>query len=103
MENILNDLKLKYGKVYTLEVPLDDESEKKATIYLKKPDKSVRGMVTKLAGSGKYDQAVETALKNLYIGGDSLDLILKNDDAMASCEDAIAEILTVQKAVLKKN
>lgn len=103
-EKIITDLKSKYGKVYTITVPLDeDDSDKVAVIYLKKPDKSVRSLVTKFVSSGNFDKAVEAALKNLYIGGDNLDLITKNDDAMAACEDVIAEMLTVQKATLKKN
>lgn len=103
-ENLINELKSKHGKVYTVIVPLDeDDNSKVATIYLKKPDKTTRSMITKFATSNAFDKAVEAALKNLYIGGDSLDLILKNDDALVACEEVIAEMLTVQKATLKKN
>lgn len=102
--NELEVLKAKYGKVYTVEVALDeDDVLKKAVIYLKKPDKTTRSMVSKFAQSGKYDIAVEAALKQLYIGGDDLQLILTNDDAIASCDEVIAELLSVQKATLKKN
>jgi hypothetical protein len=102
--SLLEELKAKYGKVYTLEVPLDeDDVNKKAIIYLRKPDKTTRAMVAKLASSGKYDAAVEATLKNLYVGGDKLELILQNDDAMASCDETIVELLNVQKATLKKN
>jgi|NOAtaT_6_FD_contig_71_2325308_length_4037_multi_2_in_0_out_0_6 hypothetical protein len=102
--SLLEELKAKYGKVYTLEVPLDeDDVNKKAIIYLRKPDKTTRAMVSKLASSGKYDAAVEATLKNLYVGGDKLELILQNDDAMASCDETIVELLNVQKATLKKN
>lgn len=103
-EKLVNELKVKFGKVYTITVPLDeDDSSKVAVIYLKKPDKSTRSMITKFATSGNFDRAVESALKNMYIGGDNLDLIIKNDDAMVACEEVIAEMLTVQKATLKKN
>ena len=47
--------------------------------------------------------AIKGFLNTLYIGGDSLELILKNDDALVACEEVIAEMLTVQKATLKKN
>lgn len=103
-EKLINELKSKYGKVFTVTVPLDeDDSSKVAVIYLKKPDKSTRSMITKFATNNAFDKAVESALKNLYVGGDNLDLILKNDDAMVACEEVIAEMLTVQKATLKKN
>ena len=76
--SILEELKAKYGKVYTVEVQLDeDDLAKKAIIYLRKPDKTTRAMVSKFASSGKYDNAVEAALKNLYIGGDKLEIILR--------------------------
>jgi|TARA_R110000868_G_scaffold411260_1_gene702562 hypothetical protein len=103
-EKLINELKAKHGKIYTVTVPLDeDDSEKVAVIYLKKPDKATRSMVTKFATNSAFDKAVEAALKNLYVGGDSLELILKNDDALVACEEVIAEMLTVQKATLKKN
>jgi hypothetical protein len=100
---MLEELKQKYGKVNTITVPLDeDDASKVAIIYLKKPDRTTRSLVGKLAGVDS-SKAIEAALKNLYIGGDALSLILTNDDALASCEEAIVELLMVQKAVLKKN
>jgi hypothetical protein len=104
MENSeLEVLKAKYGKVFTLTVPLDeDDASKLAVIYLKKPDRTTRGIVGKLAMQDSA-RAVEAALKALYIGGAKLDLITSNDDALAGCEESIVEILQVQKATLKKN
>lgn len=100
---MLEELKQKYGKVNTITVPLDeDDASKVAIIYLKKPDRTTRSLVGKLAGVDS-SKAIEAALKNLYIGGDALSLVLTNDDALASCEEAIVELLMVQKAVLKKN
>jgi len=99
----LEELKAKYGKVATLTVPLDeDDSEKVATLYLKRPDRTTRNIVGKLAGTDGA-KAIEVALKNLYIGGDKLELVLSNDYAFASLDEAIVEMLSVQKAVLKKN
>ena len=48
-------------------------------------------------------KAVEMVLKSCYVGGDELELVLKNDDALMSCEGAIVEMLDKKKAVLKKN
>lgn len=100
---MLEELKKKYGTVYTLKVLLDqDKSDSAVEIYLKKPDRTTRTLVGKLAANDGL-KAVEAALKNLYIGGHELAAITTNDDALASCEDSIVEILQVQKATLKKN
>lgn len=94
-------LKLKHKVVYTIEAPLNEEGET-ATIYLKKPDRTTRSMIGKLASSDSY-KAIEAGLKNLYIGGDALTLVTSNDDALGGCEEAIVEMLLLQKATLKKN
>lgn len=99
----LEELKTKYGKVSTLTVPLDeDDATKVATIYLKKPDRTIRSAIAAMASKDGL-KAVELALKNLYIGGDDLNLVTKNDNALVGCEEAIVELLYVQKAILKKN
>jgi len=99
----LEQLKKTHGKVITLEVPLDeDDDTKKAVLYLKKPDMSTRSMVAKLVQNDSY-KAIVACLKKLRIGGDDLELVLRNDDAVASCESAIVELLTVQQATIKKN
>ncbi|MEO6901548.1 MAG: hypothetical protein ABI241_00510 [Bacteroidia bacterium] len=96
-------LKKKHGKIYTLTVSLDeDDATKVATIYLKKADRTTRAIVDKLVERDKA-AAIEAALKNLYVGGDDLNLILLNDDALFSCESAIVDIMKVQAAILKKN
>jgi len=97
------ELKLKYGRVYTIVVPLDeDDSTKIATIYLKKPDRAVRSLVSKMV-SVDTGKAIEAALKALYIGGDDLKIVTENDDALFSCETPIVEIMSKQQAILKKN
>jgi ethanolamine utilization protein EutP (predicted NTPase) len=95
-------LKQKYGKVYELEVPLDeDDSTKVATLFLKKADRTVISIVSKLIDIST-DKAIEAGLKNLYVGGDDLSLVLNNDDAFLSCEAGLVQIIRKQQAVLKK-
>ena len=97
-------LKATHGVVREMLVYLDtDDEDKTATIFLKKPDKSTRKMVGKLVDGGKFDIAVESCLKALYIGGDELNLILSNDDAIESAGMGVVELLKVQQATLKKN
>jgi hypothetical protein len=100
----LEKLKNTHGKVRELVVFLDtDDETKTATLFLKKPDKSTRSMVNKLVAQDKYDRAVEACLKALYVGGDDLNSVLNNDDAIESAGMGVVELLTVQKAILKKN
>lgn len=103
LELELVELKKKYGKVATLVVPLDeDDTTLVATLYLKKPDRVTRSIMSKLVG-GDNTKLIEATLKNLHIGGDELAIVLNNDDALFSCDEALAEMLQVQKALLKKN
>jgi hypothetical protein len=104
----LKDEKLKlatiHGKVREMVVYLDtDDESKTATIFLKKPDKATRKIVSTLVTKEKFDMAIESCLKALYIGGDNLELILGNDDAIESAGMGVVDLLEVQKATLKKN
>jgi hypothetical protein len=100
----LETLKSKHGKVRTLFVPLDEDDEtKQAVFFMKKPDGIVRSLIDSMVNKGKTNEAITAAMKALRIGGDDLELVLKNDDAMASLDYAIAELFAVQKAVIKKN
>jgi hypothetical protein len=103
LEQEKQTLKQKYNPVYTIEAFLNDDETEFATLFLKKADRQVYASVGKLATGNDPLRAVEMVLKNCYIGGDVLDLVLKNDDALMSCESAIVEMLEKKKAVLKKN
>jgi len=97
-------LKQKHGSVREMEVYLDtDDDTKTATLFLRKPDKSTRNMVGKLVDQNKFDTAVISCLKALYIGGDELNSVLDNEDAMESAGQGVVDLLAVQKATLKKN
>lgn len=98
------ELKKKHGKIRELLVPLDeDEPEKKAVIFLKKPDMTTRNMVSTFAMKNKPVEAIKACLNALYIGGDKLELIYSSDDAMTSLDFALAELLSVQRTEIKKN
>lgn len=101
-EKELTELKKENKDVFTLTAPLDDDG-KTATVFLKKIDRETRNMVGKLAVTNDPLRAVESALKRLWIGGDPVDTILNNEDALLSCEDAVVEMMQKKTAVLKKN
>lgn len=98
------ELIAKHGKINEVTIFLDeDDVEKTATIFLRKPDKKARKVTWELIGDKKSDKAIEFFLRNLYIGGDLLDPILANDYAVASVDSAIVEMIDVHRATLKKN
>lgn len=100
----LEKLKQTNSSVREMVVFLDtDDETKTATIFLKKPDKTTRSIVSKLVNQDKFDRAVVACLNALYLGGDELKLITENDDAIESAGMGVVELLQVQKATLKKN
>jgi len=100
----LEDLKQKYGKIITVEIPLSEDNEdEKAVFYLKKPDKVTRKMISKLAAGEVPEKAVIAGYNALRVGGDDVSILEANYDALLSAEDALIEILKVQKAIIKKN
>lgn len=105
-EEIETALKEKGIKFNTVTVFLEeDNTEKTATFFLRKPDKTVRGLIGRIAQKDGL-QAVYAAIKNLEIkdvGGDDVEILMKNDYALASAEEAVVSMLEVQKAILKKN
>lgn len=96
-------LKKVHGKVFTIMAPMDDEGEKFNTLFLKKPNRSLHNIVGKLAQGNDPTKAIEAALKNMYVGGDSLDEVLADDDALMGCENSIVELMAKRQSVLKKN
>ena len=96
-------LKALHGKVYEVTVPLDEDDETKtATLILKKPDRGTYALISKLLDTDTI-KATEGALKSMYVGGDKLDIVLENIDALVSCETAIVQIIRRKGATIKKN
>ena len=61
------------------------------------------GDIGKLAQGADPFKAVEFLLRNLYVGGDDLNIILLNEDALFSCEEPLVKMLEKKTAQLKKN
>jgi hypothetical protein len=102
-EKQIEELKTKYGKITTVIIPLDEDDETKAlTFYCRKPDKQTRKMISKLAAGEIPERAIIAGFKALRVAGDEVSELEKNDDAMVSAEDALIELLKVQKATIKK-
>jgi hypothetical protein len=103
-EKQIEELKVKYGKITTVIIPLDEDDDTKVlTFYCRKPDKQTRKMISKLANGEIPERAVLAGFNALRVAGDEVSALEKNDDAMISAEDALIELLKVQKATIKKN
>lgn len=105
----IDELKQKYGRVTTFEIPLDENEDdetpnrKIATVHLRNPDKKTRDAIGVFMGKGKYDVAILAGLKSLRIGGDTIESFENNDYAMISAEEAFVKHLQVAKTIIKKN
>lgn len=98
----LSELKAKYGTVYTLEIPLNDESTEKATVFLRKLDRVTFQVISKLIDKDVL-KATESLINTLRVGGDDAKLITEDFDALRSASNAIAEMLFAREGSLKKN
>jgi hypothetical protein len=103
LTEIKTALSRQFTPIYTLVVPINDDETQFATIFLKKADRMIMSMLTKLLSAGDMYKAIEAYLKATYIGGDDLTLITTNDDALMACEGSIAEMIQRKQATLKKN
>lgn len=103
-ESLIAELKAKYGKIYTVTIPLDEDDETKVlTYYLRKPTLQDRRMIDKTLFGPNSEKAVFVAYNLLRVGGDEVKELEKYDDAQISANMAITEFLQVQRATIKKN
>lgn len=98
----LAELKGKYGVVYTLEIPLNEEGTEIATVFLKKLDRLTYKVAAGLIQKDEL-QAVEMLIKALRIGGDEAKLITEDFDALRSASNSIIPLLQAREGSLKKN
>jgi hypothetical protein len=93
----IEELKQKFGTVYTLEIPTGETGSELITIHLKKLDRQTYSAVSKIIQKDEL-QATEVLLKNLYIGGDELEKITNDFDNLRSASNAVVPILQAQEA-----
>lgn len=102
IEKAEKELKAKHGTVYTLTVPISEDEKQKATIFLRKMDRLCYQSVSKLMAKDEL-MAVESLLKTLHVGGDKVELITDNFDALRAAANSVVEIIQAKEGVLKKN
>ena len=103
LKEIKTSLAASYTPIYTIEVPLDEDELEYATIFLKKYDRIVLSALQKLVTGPDPLKAIEFYIKNCYLGGDDINLILNNLDALRACEGVVVDMITAKKAKLSKN
>jgi hypothetical protein len=103
LADLKEQLSAQFKPLYTVTVPLNDDETEFATIYLKKFDRNTLAVVQKLSNGPDPLKAVETFMKNCYVGGDDIKLITENLDALLSCNSILGQLLTVKQCELKKN
>lgn len=101
-EKEITDLKSKYGTLYELKVPTNDEETEHATVYLRKMDRACYSTVSKLVQKDSL-LGLENLIKTLYVGGDEVTKITDNFDALRAAEAPCLEILMAKQGSLKKN
>ena len=103
LEQIKTELVAKYGKVYTVTIPVDEDETETRTIYLKKFDRVTLAAVQKMAAGSDSLKAIEVFIKNTFVGGDDMFEVLNDFDMLRSLESVVIDLISVKKATLKKN
>lgn len=98
----LAGLKAKYGTVYTLTVPTNEDETEFATVYLRKIDRACFSSVQKIVQTDSL-KAIENLIRTLYVGGDEVTKITENFDALHSAEGACLDMIKAKQGTLKKN
>ncbi|WP_066836473.1 hypothetical protein [Rufibacter ruber] len=99
MEDLLKELKDKYGVVYT--VTVEDSEGTEQVAYFKKPDVATKKQLFKiLAKDSDVFKGGEILIRSCFIGGFD---VTTDEDAMFTASLAIVEMVDFKPATLKKN
>lgn len=101
-EEQITELKQRFGEVYELKLPLNDEGTEFTYGYCKKPSRAVMGAYLSMMGNNPLN-AQEVLLKNILIAEISDANIITNDDLFYSACTVIASVITIRQAILKKS
>jgi hypothetical protein len=100
----LIELKNQFGEdkpLFALTTYIDEKDEEERTIFLQKPNR-----LTRQAGEKQIQQnawkGAETFLRGMYVGGDDLDEIIKNDDAMMIASEQLVEVIKLRSGNVQR-
>ena len=81
----------------------ENENGDMVCVYLKKVEREIFTAANKIYASKDEITTCEYLLKNIWIGGYSVESILKDFDALKNCAATIMPVLFVKAGELKKN
>ncbi|MCP4503690.1 MAG: hypothetical protein GY822_27495 [Deltaproteobacteria bacterium] len=87
--------------IFKLETFINEDDEQKRTIFLRKPTRLVRSAGEKVAATDAW-KGVETFLRGMYLGGDDIDEIVKNDDALMIAGECVMDIIKLKPGNVQK-
>lgn len=99
----LKGLKTKYEgiPIFELETYLNEDEEQKRTVFLRKPTRMVRTAGEKQSQTDAW-KGVETFLRGMFIGGDDIEEIIKNDDALMIAGESVIEIIKLKPGNVRR-
>lgn len=95
----LQSWKKRWGAIYQIDVPLDDEGEKVATAWFKKPGIDVISASARFMESDPV-KGVNIIMESCWLGGD--EVIREDDEARLSCMQSLGKLLTIRTSSIKK-
>jgi hypothetical protein len=96
-------IKEKQGEkpVFALTTYIDEDEDKERTIYLVKPNR-----LTRQAGEKEIQRSAwkgaEVFLRGMYVGGDDLNEIIENDDAMMIASEQLVHVIKLRSGNVQK-
>ena len=104
LDSELNELKAKFGEetaLFALTTYIDEKDDEQRTIFLKKPNRMTRQAGEKVIQNDPWKGA-EVFLRGMYVGGDDLDEIIKNDDAMMITSEQLVHVIKLRSGNVQR-
>ncbi len=96
---LILELKAKHGTVY--QVAATNSEDEVKVIFLKKLDRKAYDVSAAILKKNEL-QGIEVMLKALYIGGDDINDIINDFDALRSAANQLVELVTIKPGAIKK-
>ena len=98
-QEMIDAAKLKFKGVTLAQLPKDDDMTEYLTVLVRQPDRSVMSEFSKWSDKnpGKADDIL---VKSCLLS--HKEVVIADDGLFAGCVDAIAQLISIRKAILKK-
>jgi len=92
-EDLISKLKAKHGKIFAATCFMEGDEDQPKTLYLKKPSMITRKAAAAIHEAHGEDESAKVYMKDMYIGGDSLDEVIADDEAFLTLKNLIIELI----------